>query len=419
MLVADQELRRCPVGESPCLKVDGTDIHVLFAEARRRQRRRRLRRAAICLILAGGVVAGVIAGGGGHGAATRRGNGNRPAMAARSQAPRLALPSVRLAWLDYDQLMIGDLATGSPHGGPAVDASTTAPLVVADQRLYWADANRDRAAIREYDLATGKIEYLPRGDAVFASTDGRHLYIARGSRDLLELPADGSGHPVVLRSPAGWYMSDLTAGWAPTQAAGGIIVDSSPVQDYVPPTARVGLWDPATGRVRTLGVGILIFGVYTPPGARYSLMVWVPPTRKIALNYSLRITNTATGATVVVRSPLHHGFAAGGAPSFSPGGKEMAVFVRTAALGSENGMSRLAIVNTSTGAVRIVPKTALYTTEDAFWTIWLPHSERVLAGALESAYVVDAGTLAVRPFTYFGNSTGGFSAVVLPTPHQT
>ncbi len=91
----------------------------------------------------------------------------------------------------------------------------------------------------------------------------------------------------------------------------------------------------------------------------------------------------------------------------------MAVFVRTARLGSSNGMSQLAIVSTRTGVVRLVPGTRLYTTEDAFWAIWLPGSQRVLAGALGSAYPVDARTLAVRPFTFFA-STDGFSAVVLP-----
>jgi hypothetical protein len=319
-----------------------------------------------------------------------------------------------MAWLDNGIVTVGDPATGALRTGPAVDASISAPLVFATGRLYWADASRDRAPIREYDLATGKIGYLPRGEAVFASADGQHVFIARSSRELLELHADGSGRPAVLRPPAGWYMAGLTAGWIPTQAAGGVIVYSSSAQDSVRPTARAGIWYPATGRVRILGVGLEVFGVYTPQGARYSLVVWVPRSRTVALNYSLRITNTSTGATVAVRSPLHHGFAASGAPAFSPGGKELAVFVRTATLGSENGMSRLAIVNTSTGAVRVVPKTAAYTTEDAFWAIWLPNGQRVLAGALGSAYLVDAQTLAARPVSFFGSSADGFSAVVLP-----
>jgi hypothetical protein len=395
----------------------GTDIEVLFAEARRRRRRRRLLGAAVSLLLVGAVAVGVIAGGGGVRPARRGGDDKRPGAAAKSNSFRLALPSVRLAWLDNGFLMVGDPATGALRTGPSADASTSAPLVFADGRLYWADSYRSRAPIREYDLATGKIRYQQRGEAVFAALDGRHLYIARSSRVLLEEPAAGTGRVVVLRAPAGWYMSGFTAGWPPIQAAGGIIVYSSPNPDYVPPSAHVGVWNPAAGRVRTLGGGIDIFGVYTPPGARYSLIAWVPASRRVALNYPLRITSTLTGATVSVRSPLHHGFVAGGAPAFSPGGTQMAVFVRTAMLGSQNGMSRLAIVDTRTGVVRLVPGTAIATTEDAFWAIWLPGSPRILAGAVGSAYVVDARTLAVRPFTFLGSSTDGFSGVVLPARH--
>jgi hypothetical protein len=398
--------------------VPSPDIEVLFAEARRRRRRRRLVGTAVSLVLAGAAAAGVIAGGGRHGAAIRTSDGKRPAVAAKSQASRLGLPAVRLAWLDNGLLMVGDPAAGAFRTGPAVDASTSAPLVFAAGRLYWADSYRDDAPIREYDLATGGVRYLQRGEAVFASIDGRHLYIARSSRVLLELPADGSGRPVVLGTPAGWYMSGLSAGWVPMQAAGGIIVHSRDDQRKIPARMREGLWNPATGRVRILGAGIDVVGVYTPPGARYSLLAWAPAVREFARDDSLRITGTSTGATVVVRSPLHHGFAASGAPAFSPDGKQMAVFVRTARLGSSSGMSRLAIVDTSTGAVRLVPGTALDTTEDAFWAIWLPGSQRVLAGAVGSAYVVDPRTLAVRPFTFFGSSTDGFSAIVLPARRE-
>jgi len=364
--------------------IDSPDIEALFAEARRRRRRRRLIGSAVSLVLAGAVAVGVIVGGGGHRAAIRGGDGRRPAVTTKSGSSRPAPPAVRLAWVDGN-LNFGDPATGAQHVGPASDDSTTAPLVVAAGQLYWADANRNVAPIRDYDLATGKIRYLPLGEAVFTSADGRHLYIARNSRVLLELPADGSGRAVVLRAPAGWFMSGIGPGWAPTQAAGGIIVATSDDQGIVPPSARVGLWNPPTGRVRILGVGISIFGVYTPSRARYSLVVWVPASRDVARDYSLRITNTSTGATVKVRSPLHHGFVASGAPAFSPGGAQMAVFVRTAALGSSNGMSRLAIVTTSSGSVRLVPGTTLDTTENAFWVIWLPGGQRILAGAVGSA----------------------------------
>ena len=92
----------------------------------------------------------------------------------------------------------------------------------------------------------------------------------------------------------------------------------------------------------------------------------------------------------------------------------MALFARTAPLGSESGMSRLAIVNTATGSAVVVPGTSLYTTEDAFWAIWLP-AGRLLAGAETSGYAVDTQTLAARQFSFFPDSSDGFSAVLLRT----
>jgi hypothetical protein len=410
MPYAEQEATRGATVAAPGLH---PDIEVLFAQARRRRRRRRLLGAAVSLVLAGAVAVGVTAGRGGRGAAVRGGDGRRPPVTATSQSSRLALPAVRLACVDNGSLVISDPATGALHVGPAVDASSSGPLVSAAGQLYWADANTDADSIRDYDLATGKIRYLPAGLAVFTSADGRSLYIARNSRTLLEMPADGSGRVVVLRAPAGWFMSRLGAGWAPTVAAGGVIVSSSDTENYVPSTATEGVWNPATGQVRILGVGIGIFGIYTPPGAHYSLVAWAPPSRDIAQDYALRVSNTLTGLTVAVRSPLRYGFVAGGAPAFSPDGTQMAVFVRTASLGSSNGMSQLAIADTRTGTVHLVPGTALYTTEDAFWAMWLPGSERILAGAVGSAYAVDARTLTARPFSFLP-STDGFSAVVLP-----
>jgi len=397
---------------SSALRARGAEVEVLFAQARRRRSRRRLLVVVVSLGLVSGVAVGVTAGDGGQGTGVREGNHGRPA--ARATSARLALPVVQLAWVDGSgSLIVGDPATGAQHVGPAVDASTSGPLVSAGGQLYWADASRDGSPIRDYDLATSKIRYLPRGEAVFTSADRRRLYVARNSSTLLDLPADGSGRPVVRRSPAGWYMPSISPGWAATVAAGGIIVSSSDNQDYVPPTATVGLWSPVTGQVRVLGVGIGVFGVYTPPGARYSLVAWAPPSRAVARDDSLRITNTSTGATVAVRSPLHYGFVAAGAPAFSPGGTQMALFARTARLGSSDEMSELAIVDTSTGVVRLVRGADVDTTEDAFWALWLPGSERILAGAVGFAYAVDARTLAATPFSFFP-STDGFSAVPLP-----
>ncbi|HEY2641200.1 MAG TPA: hypothetical protein VGI66_15130 [Streptosporangiaceae bacterium] len=405
------------VADAPGLQGYGTDAEAIFEQARRRRKRRqRASAAATGVALLAGAGIWLFVGGGGGTGAVRGGDNDRPAATtAQSRSDVLAQPAVHLAWIDFiGALNIGDPATGVQHVGPVIDASPTAPLVVAGGRLYWADARR-YTPIREYDLATGKITHLAVGEAVFTSADGWHVYIIRDDTTLLALPADGSGRAAVLRVPAGWYLSGHVYQWFPWEGpvAGGIIVYSSKDAERSPGSVSEGIWNPANGQVRILGRGHLIEAVYTPPDARYSLIVWEPPGLGIPPNYSLRITNTATMATFTVRSPLRHGFVFSGTPAFSPGGRQMAVFVRTAPLGSANGMSKLAIVNTRTGAVRVVPGTALDTTEDAYWAMWLPGGQQVLAGAVGSSYVVDTRTLTARPFSFFP-STDGFSATVLP-----
>jgi hypothetical protein len=84
--------------------------------------------------------------------------------------------------------------------------------------------------------------------------------------------------------------------------------------------------------------------------------------------------------------------------------------------------SVLAIVNTTNGALRLVHAARFVTTEDVGWARWLPGGNRLIAGAEGGSCMVDATTLAVRPFSIFGsagediNASGGinFSATVLP-----
>jgi WD40-like Beta Propeller Repeat len=403
--------------DTPRLPRRSADIEVIFEQARRRRTRRRLLGVAVASLMAGTMAAvGLTVGSGSHDPAARGGAEGRPAAAAKPVTGGPARPAARLAWIDSaGELNIGDPAAGVQQAGPLIDASPSAALVVAGGQLYWSDSNRNIAPIRAYDLATGKIRYLAAGEATFASADGRHLYIVRNDSTLMELPADGAGPAAVLRVPAGWHVAGHSYQWFPWEGtvAGGIIVYSADDQNYVPASAREGIWNPSTGLVRVLGRGIQITSAYTPPGAPYSLLDWVKPSIRVTQDFTLRITNTATLATVTVRSPLHHGFAFSGAPAFSPDGTQMAVFARTAALGSASGMSELAIVDTSTGSVRLVPGTAVFTTEDAYWALWLPGSEQVLAGATTSGYAVDARTLAARQFSFFP-SEYGFSAVVLP-----
>jgi hypothetical protein len=390
------------------------DAEALFEQARRRRRRRRqVGAVVISLMMAGAAAAGLAIGGGHHDAAARAGDEGRPTSTATARAARFTLPAVRLAWVDSGgYLNVGDLATGAQHAGPVIDASESAALVSVGGQVYWPDSNRNVAPIRDYDLAAGKIRYLPGGESVFAAGDGRHVYIVRNGSTLIELRADGSGTPAVLRVPAGWYVSGHAYQWFPWEGtvAGGILVYSTNEPDYLPDSAWEGVWNPRTGQVRVLGQGYLIESAYTPPGARYSLIVWIPPSREVARDFHFRITNTSTLATVTVRSPLHHGFAVSGALAFSPGGSDVAVFARTSPLG---GLSKLAIASTRTGAVRLVNTPAFATTEDSFWALWLPRGQVLLAGAATSGYAVDTRTLAAIPFSDFPGMDG-YSAIALP-----
>jgi hypothetical protein len=408
MIAPDRQLAENNAG------VELAGIEALFAEARRRRRRRWMAGVAGCLVLGGAVVVGVTAGGA-HYQAPRSARSAGPAAAAPTPRPlRLALPPARLAWVDYQgQLHIGNVATRYQRAVATVPSANGGRLVAAGHFLYWPDTYKNVAPIRGYDIATGKIRYLPRGQSVFASAGGRRVYITRTSRTLIELPAGGSGPLRLLRVPPGWSVTCCR--WQGT-AAGGIVVYSAshPV--------RAATWSPRTGAVTPLGPAMVIDDSYTPPGAGYSLIAWTPASCAGA-NCPLKITNTATSATLTVPSPLHHGFTAGDGV-FSPNGRWIAVFARRASLTSNwPNHSELAIINTRTGKLRLDRAAKLLTQEDAGWAVWLPGGRKLLAGALSFSYAVAARTLATRPFFFFPGTSDhnimdtpdiNFSTVLIP-----
>jgi hypothetical protein len=393
-----------------------TDAEALFAEARRRRRRRRLAGAAACLVLAGSVAAVLTTAWPRHRALT-------PTAATVRPAPGVTLPPAWVAWVDYyGQLHLGNLATRAQHVVAHVDASAADPMIPAGGQLYWADSNKDAAPIRAYDIATGKIRYLARGSSVFASADGRHIYIVQTGSRLIELPADGIGAPRRFALPAGWHMSGDLANWS---VANGIVVYSGPAVQRRGPTI-LAVWNPRTGHVKIIGRDINVTDTYTPPGASYSLLAWTYGRR---LCCELRITNTSTLATIAVRSPDRYGFTYGGLFSrgaFSPDGTRLAVMLNTTNPQDpyNTPYSVLAIVNTRTGALRLVRAARLVTTEDVGWARWLPRGNELIVGAEAGTYAVNAARLAARPFSFFGSngedieSSGdiNFSATVLPAP---
>jgi hypothetical protein len=341
----------------------------LFAAARRRRRRRRSAAALLGLVLVGSLLAGLSAWP--HQAVPRSvSRSGRGATAAG-----FTLPGAAVAWVDYNGgLHVGDVATQAQHV-----------------------------------LAT-----IP------ASADGRYLYLVQAEGSLVELPVNGSGGPRTLRAPAGWSFDSDQA------VVGGILVDSQPRHA----TPRLGIWSPGTARVRIIADGAArSIGAGTAPGARYSLVAWTSADCPFASDCPVEITNTATLATISVRSPLHHGFASTGVV-FSPSGTELAAWARAVSLSSQccANTSELAIIDVSAGVVHLVPAASLVTQEDAGWILWLPGGQRLLAGAASYSYAVDASTAAARPFFFFPQAGDGpnadhdimdtpdinFSAVLIP-----
>jgi hypothetical protein len=367
----------------------------LFAAARRRRRRRRAAAALLALVLGGSALAALAAWP--HHAPPAPRPGRAPAVAQR--AARFTLPSATVAWVDYNGgLHLGEVATKTQHllaTIPAAAGAGTGWLVAAGGRLYVGGST----VIREVRLATGTVRRVGSGTGVFASADGRYLYLAQADGSLIELPASGPGPTRTLRAPAGWSFD-------PGQAvAGGILVDSQP-RHAVP---RLGIWSPGAGRVRIIATGAArAISAETAPGARYSLVAWAPARCAFSSNCPVEITNTATLATVSVRSPLHHGFASTRV-TFSPAGTLLAAWARVASLSSQccANTSELAIINASTGVVHLVPAARLVTTEDAGWILWLPGGQRLLAGALSYSYAVDTATYAARPFFFFPQTADG------------
>lgn len=143
--------------------------------------------------------------------------------------------------------------------------------------------------------------------SVFASSDGRHVFIARTGTSVTEIPASGRGPDLELTAPRGWYVSAK-----PTAVAGGIVVQSAD-EEANPRPATIAAWHLLTDAVTVIGqtVASAYFGpisAVTPPGADYSLIAWMPSRCKLLINCPVQVTNTATGSGIALHSPMPHGF---------------------------------------------------------------------------------------------------------------
>ena len=434
--VVDQGGERPPVG-----RPDGPEL--LFEEARARRRRR-------WTIGAGAVLAGILIAAASAAVVTTTANRGPPPATIEHRAPpvvRTAPPAV--AWVDYD----GHLRVGDPTGArgrvvAAARADPTTPLVAVGRHLFWVDTGCTDAVVsscpyspvsgytpsvvKELDLASGATRTLGPGQAVVVGADGSSVVVVRrkvacpgttsgvcdpNAQEIVEVPLGRGAHPRVVAVPTGWYVN-AGAGYAnPIAAAGGLLVESELAQTGTRPPV-LGLWHPASGRVEHLGRDWGLIDAHTAPGGRSSLLAWLPGSCESDPHCPLLITNLGTRHRLLIRSPLPYGFDVGGA--FSPDGGQLAVFVKANA-GAVNPAMQLAIVETRTGAIRLVPGVEGEIGESVGWARWLPDGTQVLAGTFSTDdrrshyYLVTTrpGVIAVADVIGDRNLDANFSTTVI------
>jgi hypothetical protein len=404
----------------------------LFREARARRRKRWLLGSALlAVVLAAALLTSVLTIGSTkptHGPAIHR---TTPTAAPSTGAPLLA-------WVDYfGNLHIGNASTGAQKVVGHAKASPTTPLVSLHGRLFWVATGCSYATISkcpylpasgvtrsqvvEFDPATNKTVSLGRGNAIFAGAGGRSLFVVRprstcpdtvlpacdpAPDELVQISLGPGGTRRVLPVPTGWYVNAGNGYANPISVAGGILVQSARAQvSSTPP--ELGIWNPTTGHIRPLGRDWGLIDAYTAPGGRSSLLAWLPGACEDEQGCAgLRITDTETGRAVTVPSPLPYGFDIGGA--FSPDGSRLAVFVKTNS-GDVNPSMQLAIVDATTGSLRLIPGVEGEIGESVGWARWLPGGTSVLAGTFSSEYrtynhyLVDTETGAVKLVDFSAN----------------
>ena len=401
---------------------ESREVQVLFREAR--QRRRRRWQAGIAMALATSAAVAVAAVTWLPGITGHVKGGSRPSVTA--QAFRSYAAAVW--WDDLGRLHVGDLGPDGRVGQRVVAEVNAAwlPLVAAGSRVYWVDPagafvpalGHWSQVVRYLDVRTAKIGVAGPGQTVFVSADGRYLLMSQDPSSLTETPVAG-GAPRLLNLPRGWYLpggngtADAIEGQG-LATANGIVVQSRESPGIGP--RAIALWDPRTGRVRTIGRGRGGIDSYTPPGTPYSLLAWLPAACPPPGSCLIKITNTASLSTRAVRAPSAGLFAAGGA--FSPGGSQLAVF----ATGASQQTARLALIDVATGAVRVVSRPVISLGEAFDWARWLPDGRRLIIGTGAGGDLVDSATLAARPLVIAGRNglrTGSgqeinFTAVIVP-----
>jgi hypothetical protein len=410
----------------------------LFREARARRRRRwriGLVVAALAVALAAITVAAVS---GGHGAAGGPGAAGRP-----GPVPPRAGRTPTLAWVDYlGAVHVGDPLTGQQTIVTTAHADPTTPLLSMDGRLFWVgtgcryepvslcpsgiDAGYSLPIVKEFVLAGRATRDLGHGDAVFSAGDGA-VYLERPTvacpsvgpscdpkaEQVVRVPLSGHRPRAVLSVPGGWYVNSGAGYSGPLGVGGDIVVESAPATAIANPL--LGLWNPATGKVTTLGHDWGVIDAHTGRDGAPSLLAWIRASCDGRPVCPLQITNLTDGRTSTIASPLPYGFDVGGA--FSPDGSRLAVFVKTNA-GDVNPAMELALVDPASGSIRLVPGAQGNIGESVGWARWLPDGTQVLTGTFSDDYRVynhylldtTSGAVSKIDFTSDVNRDVNFSA---------
>ena len=397
------------------------EVRALFREAhRRRRRRRRLAGIAVALlatIVAASALTWLNQPAGQRAAISREGGGPGGA----NQAGAAAATAV---WVDdASRLHLGVIgARGLLSQRVAGEANAAAePLVAAGRRVYWVDPagayvpslGHWSQVVMMLDLRTGRIAVAGAGQTVFLSADRRHLLMSQTPTSLTQTPVSG-GRPRLFNLPRGWYLPGGNGLADPINGQGLDTANGVVVQSRESPgigARRIAVWNPRTGAVTVIGLARGVIDAYTPPGARYSLLAWLPagcplPGTPPPGSCVVQITNTVSGAVTTVRSSSAGGFASGGA--FAPGGRSVAVFV----IAPSGRSARLALIDPATGALRLARSPALPLGIDYGWARWLPDGRRLIA----EGYLVTAATLGFRPLRSAhgeGPSSVNYTAVVI------
>jgi len=405
-----------------------TDEELIIKEARRRQRHRRLVIGVATLVLLGGLIGAVVVLSLGSSDPVHQPTPVLPSLPTAAPTPSGVIPQV--AWSDYQgQLHIGDLSGLGERVVAQTDADPTASLVVVGGGIFWVrseyptpDQTVDPIAdptVQRFDLATGTTTTLGPGSQVFAAPDGSRVYVATSADELVEYTPGGApiGHD--LRLPAGWFLSDPSLLGNPVPViASGVLVVSAPQQILRNPRT-LALWNPASGRVRTIGKVWKVIGTYTRPSAPSSLIAWAPASCEKVRNCPLEITDSSTLATRSVYSPFGQGFDWGG--GFSPDGSVLAAFVPGPFHLSPT--ARLVLI-TGAGHVRPVPGVTINDGDALAWAQWFPDSSHLIVGGVGSPdgvvndnhFVVNTANRTAAPFRFVPNGAQdvNFTVVVLP-----